>query len=405
LPVHVHLPEELVTEILVRLPGKSVLRFRAVSRAWRRITTDPAFLAAHARHRPLEILLCTTVRRPRDPPRGYGRQDTVLDTIPVSADHQADRQRLIRYPYYTKFKLPNGLNESCLLLASCEGVLLLRVGRGIYLICNPVTRQWAELPRPPANRLNVLEYGFYYHQQSGEFRLLCRCFLIRMAHVDYILSTGATEPRALSMTVAMDEPTATLIDLPSSCYGLVPVTLHGRLHWLRPVPSCSRDRMVVFDTESETFHHMTPPPTPKALVKIFTMDGLLVAADFADMWIDLWFLADYGTNGRWERRHQVATPPINAQLRAARPASCLYGMNIVMAGTDDGEDIILRGTEGLLVVHNVKTKSSRVIDPGSKAVEASLRRVFRESLVQHEGFNLWSSDGLAPLIDFSWSPA
>ena len=41
------LPGELLLDILLRLPPKSVLRCRAVCKAWRRITTGRAFLLAH----------------------------------------------------------------------------------------------------------------------------------------------------------------------------------------------------------------------------------------------------------------------------------------------------------------------------------------------------------------------
>ncbi|WVZ85893.1 hypothetical protein U9M48_032751 [Paspalum notatum var. saurae] len=57
------LDEDVVTEILLRLPSAAVLGCRAVCRAWRRITSSPGFVAAHARRRPLEDV------------GGNGRQD------------------------------------------------------------------------------------------------------------------------------------------------------------------------------------------------------------------------------------------------------------------------------------------------------------------------------------------
>ena len=40
-----HLPDELVVEILARLPAKSLCRFKCVSRSWRRLICDPAHRA------------------------------------------------------------------------------------------------------------------------------------------------------------------------------------------------------------------------------------------------------------------------------------------------------------------------------------------------------------------------
>lgn len=44
------LPEELVFEILARLPVKSLLRFKSVSKAWRAAISGPLFTRAHLEH-------------------------------------------------------------------------------------------------------------------------------------------------------------------------------------------------------------------------------------------------------------------------------------------------------------------------------------------------------------------
>ena len=54
--------DDVVAEILFRLPAHAVLRCRVVCRRYRRLADDPSFLAASARHLPLELLVCTTVQ-------------------------------------------------------------------------------------------------------------------------------------------------------------------------------------------------------------------------------------------------------------------------------------------------------------------------------------------------------
>lgn len=117
--------------------------------------------------------------------------------------------------------------------------------------------------------------------------------------------------------------------------------------------------MVAFDTASETFHAMAPPPPSsrekKSRVALHAMDGLLVAADLMGRdkgIIDLWFLEDY-SNGRWELRHRIDTAPILALLRVVRarraddddPCSCWQAMRSMVlgvVGNDDEGDVILR---------------------------------------------------------------
>ncbi|XP_020165310.1 putative F-box protein At3g52320 [Aegilops tauschii subsp. strangulata] len=43
----VYLPNELVSDILSRIPERSVRRFRCVSKEWRALVTSPAFVGAH----------------------------------------------------------------------------------------------------------------------------------------------------------------------------------------------------------------------------------------------------------------------------------------------------------------------------------------------------------------------
>jgi hypothetical protein len=42
--------EIIVEEILVRLPVKSLVRFKSVCKAWRATISDPIFIRAHLRH-------------------------------------------------------------------------------------------------------------------------------------------------------------------------------------------------------------------------------------------------------------------------------------------------------------------------------------------------------------------
>lgn len=44
-PAVAHLPDELVVEILERVPANSLCRFKCVSRSWRRLICDPAHRA------------------------------------------------------------------------------------------------------------------------------------------------------------------------------------------------------------------------------------------------------------------------------------------------------------------------------------------------------------------------
>ncbi|KAL6657141.1 hypothetical protein ACP70R_004921 [Stipagrostis hirtigluma subsp. patula] len=161
-----HLPDDIVAEILVLLPTRSVIRSGAVCKAWRRITADPGF---RARRLPASILVYTyldlallAVSRglPRRRPDGI---DFALDAVPISSD-DGGRRRLICYSRGSPAD-PGGPSR---LLASCDGILLFTKDE-LYLLCNPATRQWAQLPRLPDEyyKGHNREYAFYFHRPSG----------------------------------------------------------------------------------------------------------------------------------------------------------------------------------------------------------------------------------------------
>lgn len=374
------LSEDNITDILLRLPAKSVLRCRGVCRAWRDITTDPSFIAEHARLRPADVVLYTYTYLPT-PQRHSDWEDHLtdigLDVVPVSFD-EASRRHIMRYPKVRDW----------FFLASSDGVLLFKKHDELFILCNPTTRQWAEFPRLPRVNKNRRittdrEFAFYLDTPSGEYRLLCRRNLTTNG-TWCILSIGATEPRQLDMHAAEVAGITQLVPCLQAAVA-IHVALHGRLHWPPHQASVSgQTEMVVFDMSLETFHLMAGPATSTGkMMKLFNMDEKLVGADFGKLnHIDLWFLEDYDTR-RWELQHRVATPWGSGYGIPEVPQRLLS----VTAASDKEGNIILGNNNGLVVYNTawrtVKNIESAAISENNVLVS---RHVFKESLVQRPGF-------------------
>uniref|UniRef100_A0ACD5YBG5 Uncharacterized protein n=1 Tax=Avena sativa TaxID=4498 RepID=A0ACD5YBG5_AVESA len=394
-----HLDEGLVADILARLPAKSVLRLRAVCKDWLRITLCPLFVAAHARRSPLEIFLYTTKTT-------VASVDlTEIDAVDFSTDDRpAPRRHLARYPAKAELPPRYGPRQYCSLLASCDGLLLLRNGnladgdaREQYLVCNPVTRQWTDLPRLRLSRnveVRQRGSGFYFHEPSGEYRLLCHItFTVGQRAPCYcILSTGADGPRRLSVQ-------ATPID-----NRIASNLLFGNLmspavlHWLKHMEGGAADQMVAFDTVAETFWQMPPPPvTCREHSNLFVADGSLMASELGHLFVDLWVLDGYvcatatGEEITWERRHRV-------ELTWHVQMSWQDDRLLLAAGGDRG-DVVL-GTHHGVVAYNLRSGAVRQVDRASRGDTISpSRRVFRGSLVRHGFFDARPHPGL-PLFRF-----
>ncbi|XP_066361549.1 F-box protein At5g49610-like [Miscanthus floridulus] len=275
-----HLNDDMVAEILLRLPSASVFRCRAVCRAWRGITSSPGFVAAYARRRPLELIVS-----------GYS-------------------------------------------FASCVdgGLLLLeRFMHGdvsLYLVCNPVSRQCVIVPLH--SKRMTRPCALYVHRPSGEHRLLLltnddECYGWGKWASHYVRSLEAAETRRLQ------GPAVTGIYM---CDRMVIHSLEhrGRLHWLDDHPEAkATGTVLVFDTVSETFRRMARPPPLRngngndhgeiegggeLSLCLLEMDGMLAVAAILGGSMDVWVLQDYDNDETWAHRHRVdCLPPPFVQTR------------------------------------------------------------------------------------------
>jgi hypothetical protein len=131
------LPDELIVEILARLPVKSLCRCKCVSRAWRTLISDPDHRGRFAQT--LSGLFFSRPSGHRPPwPRGFVG-------LPTSAPPGVDTALSFLPPTC------GGMD----LLDSCNGLLLLRCEDTrerpspppFYVVCNPATGEWVALPQ------------------------------------------------------------------------------------------------------------------------------------------------------------------------------------------------------------------------------------------------------------------
>ncbi|KEH15886.1 putative F-box domain-containing protein [Medicago truncatula] len=122
--------DELIVEILSRLPVKTLMQFKCVCKSWKTlISHDPSFAKLHLQRSPRNThLLLRLFREP-----GWGNFDYSLISIPVSrllespsfvTDYQVYYQvkdiTILNYPYY---RLSN--MDCCNIVGSCNGLICL----------------------------------------------------------------------------------------------------------------------------------------------------------------------------------------------------------------------------------------------------------------------------------------
>jgi F-box interacting protein len=276
------LPEEILLEILVRLPTNSVLRCRAVCQLWRRLAFAPAFLLDHHRRQP-ELQLISS----------YRTADGADDFPRLEAVHLQGAEFMPVFRFPEQFR-------SFSVGASCDGLFVV----GQY-ICNPATRQCSPIRANPNLGIGNL-VGLFRHQPSGEYRVL----YWRPSNLPFDLFDVYCPDEYRVLTVGTNKSwrvdSRTLRWRGQRFFG-APVLLNGSLHmhW-RAV----YHRIIVFDTVAETFRYMRPPPVnPSHAMHLFDMGGTLAASTNKDGMSGMRiFMLQDREHGVWAFQYRIELP-------------------------------------------------------------------------------------------------
>ncbi|CAI0541460.1 unnamed protein product [Linum tenue] len=252
------LPEDIVIDILTRLPVKSILRFRSVSKPWSNLPTTPHFIAAHLRRssagNPLLIV-------------HHGR--TLGRNLRVSVIDSTFRT------LHRDFPLPDTVFDSRLhspsILGSCNGLLCIKFTAN-FMLWNPATKQFALLP----NFNNLTSPLTRSHGPKAQF--ICERFgfgstpepdykLVRFASVFHGKQGSADESvwQSLEVKAAVFSwktwswrPLARDNSRIPLAYYNNPVAANGNLYWIGESRG-RRDFVLEFDLARESFRTIDLP--------------------------------------------------------------------------------------------------------------------------------------------------
>nr|XP_023876291.1 F-box/kelch-repeat protein At3g23880-like [Quercus suber] len=162
------LPEEIVAEILVRLPVKSLLRFRCVCKSWYRYIATPNFinnnlLYCNDHNRGFFIHMPKTTGSMVSFSRPHGQICT------VASHHTFEAISELRIP----FAFQSGYSH---FVGSCNGILCFSDYRSfefkdVYL-WNPSIRKFKRLPDTCLTHLFNVSLGFGFDSQNNNYKVV-----------------------------------------------------------------------------------------------------------------------------------------------------------------------------------------------------------------------------------------
>uniref|UniRef100_A0A0E0HPW8 F-box domain-containing protein n=1 Tax=Oryza nivara TaxID=4536 RepID=A0A0E0HPW8_ORYNI len=367
------IPEDIVEEILLRLPVKSILRFRSVCKSWRAMVADPRFvrLQLHhsttaARHHPPSMLVLadwcvpeqwrgtidffsypghgvtadfahritwssnskSTVAAAAD---GYAAADwDAVDDGADAADDGAAADNLDDAvddgDAAADWDDDDDWDDDVGAIGwgmhlHCNGLVLLRSTMKYstqMLVCNPATKELAELPDCAPDYFGVQAVSFYADQSTGKTKVV-HCFI---RHCDKTYTDYSVGCEVLSLGSPAWRPVA---DPPYLVKTKTSPCILGGIYWIAALPSpstgsCTTPGVVRFDVCSEEFASFPCPPfmerqkmSDVACGDLTELGGKLCYVHApADDRVELWTASAAdggGSRPRWSLQCTVVLPP------------------------------------------------------------------------------------------------
>ncbi|XP_004301822.1 PREDICTED: F-box/kelch-repeat protein At3g23880-like [Fragaria vesca subsp. vesca] len=307
-------PEEIIHEILLRLPAKSLVRFSTVCKSWSSMITRSSFIDTHLKRRGqynkqngiVHLLLCEhfTARSCTS----YVMKD---DPAILTGDE-----------CYTKFTYPSIFKHSyASLIGTCNGLICLTdhhsprtTSKVSTIIWNPSIRKIVILPRPSIKSPTICmqthhAFGFGYDAQSNDYKVLRI-----LKSEDERLVTKLREVEVYSLArntwkrLSCDTFPACLKSV-RWCTGKY-VFVNNALHWAQYRDSEMEKYIIVsFDMAGELFSEIEMPEAlsnePKNLILVARYGESLALIDVKSGF-DIWVMKEYGVVQSWTKIARIS---------------------------------------------------------------------------------------------------
>jgi len=302
------LPWELIIQILLMLPVKSLLRFKCVCKSWFRLISDPHFAISHFQQ-------ITAI----------ARTNRLLFIAPPSPQFLSiDFNASLQDDSASSKLNPNFLSPSAyqnvMIMGSCRGFILLNCCQ-ILWVWNPSTGVHRKVPSTPIGS-NLTQamfftflYGFGYDPSTDDY-------LVVKASCNPVLLHNATtrvEYFSLRTNVWRDIEANHLSYMNSFDSLKEGSLLNGAIHWLAFCCDTSMNVIVVFDLTERSFSEIL------FSVEIFNYDfdscdlGVLgdsLSVSFLE-WnhsVEIWVMEEYKVQSSWTKTIVVSAESIPAGL-------------------------------------------------------------------------------------------
>ncbi|KAK7318647.1 hypothetical protein RJT34_03351 [Clitoria ternatea] len=313
------LPRELIVEILLRLPVRSLLRFKSVCKSWSSLISDPKFavshfdLAASPSHRLLLRLK---------------NNESQVESIHLDSlfDHDSDVVNL-KFPLPTPipehtFHLFSETDFSLRNMGSCRGFILLTNWKGDVIVWNPSTGSYKRISESLVGLLDHFLNGIGYDASTDDYLLV----LIQVNQLSPYLDDPESPPLRptrikffsfkTNLWFRFDGPCAKYMDVGGQlfCTGSF---FNGALHWLIISTDNNVHVIVVFDLVERRLSEIALPHDLNMESELLfrnmylrVMGGCLTVTVCYPEKAVIWMMKEYKVHSSWTKLFLLSTSDI-----------------------------------------------------------------------------------------------
>ncbi|KAK4435284.1 F-box/kelch-repeat protein [Sesamum alatum] len=338
------LPPDILSEILSRLPIKTLFACRSVCKTFLNLTfSDPPVNFLHSSDTAQSLII--QFGDLHKPTRLIHLVDSELDTSFGSVERVLLKPmfEIPKYPakYFKKYRLYAGTEDKFVLVNSCNGLLYF-AERGVCersFVCNPITDEYVTLLEfNEENNERQLTMGswFGFSPAENQYKVL-RLFSTLTGKAWQV---GFRQEFWAQVHVVGSDSWRYLEDKPFSEYlswNTCSVFLNGTVNWLCKYPELSKF-IIFFDFQKEKFGEILPPSSfgidqriSRQSMSIGVLGGYLCVTDVAEHF-DIWVMKEYGCQESWRKQFTIDTTiPTGEPLRGPfRPLQTLQDGKILM---------------------------------------------------------------------------
>lgn len=270
-------PDEVVIQILSRLPIKSLFRARTVCKLWHRLLSEDYFVRLYNEASVRSSMVVVEVSES-------------LDSVPTFICVDSSRG-------VSEFSL-GFLNDRVKVRASCNGLLCCSSipDKGVHYVCNPVTREYRLLPRRerPMNRFHpdgeATLVGLACDLSARNFSVVLAGYHRTFGHRPdgtFICFVYDSESNKWRRIVSFQDDHFTHMSKNQVVF------VNGALHWL----TGSSAYVLVLDLRCDVWRKMSLPEQLNcgagSRVYLLELDGGLSIIQILEGWLIIWALKDY----------------------------------------------------------------------------------------------------------------